>query len=164
MAVALVVEDGTGLAAANTPVSVADALTILSDRGYSAFAASAAQEWDLVCATIDVQGWLDGLLDGSPLVRTQGLYYPRSNSHDHLGRDLTGVPETFREAVAIRADDLRSGAGGPAKKEAARVVSRGLRGSSTTWSAGADLEDYDSPVARKLAAQLVAPRQAFARS
>jgi hypothetical protein len=101
---AFVAEDGTGLANANSLVSVANADEILTDRGdpegWSSLALGEKQA-ALIAGTDLVntrKRW-----PGSILVSTQALAYPRKDARDADGRELVGVPQAVKVAVCLAA-------------------------------------------------------------
>jgi hypothetical protein len=94
---ALTVEDGSGLSAAESYETLAAFKAYCSDRGY-----------DLGSLTDPV---LEGKLrvasqyidasyrfKGTRLVAAQGLEFPRSGATDHSGFDVTGVPKRVKQA------------------------------------------------------------------
>jgi hypothetical protein len=99
--VSLTVEDGTGLAAADSYISRADADTYFSDRNNSTWSAlgTGAKEAGLRYAAIT----LDALYEwsGEILTLTQGLSWPRVGGTDLEGRVLSSsaVPTRIKHAA-----------------------------------------------------------------
>ncbi len=99
---ALIHEDGTGLATAESYMSVADADTYFTNHGSPAAwtgATTPAKEAALRFAT----AWLDGQYAWVGLVKasTQALAWPRIGGYDSEGRavDDASVPRRIKEAV-----------------------------------------------------------------
>lgn len=99
---ALTVEDGTGLAAADSYISLTDADTYFTNHGSPAVwtgASDPQQEAALRFAT----AWLDGQYTWVGLVKTstQALAWPRIGGYDSEGRavDEASVPRRVKEAV-----------------------------------------------------------------
>lgn len=88
---AFTVEDGTGIAGANSYASIADADTYFADRGTGTWTGSdAVKEGALIRATayIDATYRFVGII----VDRTQALAWPRYEAYDREGRILSGVP------------------------------------------------------------------------
>lgn len=105
----IVVEDGTGLADANSYVSEDEADTYADDRGITAWTDSTAdKEAALVRATTTLDATYRTRFTGSKLNgRAQALEWPRINAYDWLGNllDDDEVPIEVRDAtveLAIR--------------------------------------------------------------
>lgn len=98
---ALIVEDGTGLATAQSYISAADASTYHTAHGNTAWTGTdAVKEAALVRAT----AWLDGrYLSRWPGVRytsTQALEWPRAGAVDCDGNELSAmVPAALKNAL-----------------------------------------------------------------
>lgn len=100
----LVVEDGTGLAGANSYITAVEALAILDVKPtqLAAFSALAPTEQDnyLIWAS----DWLDDYMDwkGTKSVDASGLRWPRCGVYDRDGLLLseTTIPEQLKQAVA----------------------------------------------------------------
>jgi hypothetical protein len=108
---ALTTEDGTGLAGAESYLSVADADTYWSNRGDATWAAAttAGKEESLRRAT----QYLDATFNwmGSILQTTQALGWPRAGAWDREERDLSDqVPTLVEQATAELAKEALSGA------------------------------------------------------
>lgn len=89
MAITLVVEDGTGVVGANAYDDAATAETWLTDEGYTAFAATSANQVRLLTsATRAIEQQIVHSVTGWPLREDQGLLYPRSATEDARGRTL----------------------------------------------------------------------------
>lgn len=99
----VIVEDGTGLADANSYVSEDEADTYADDRGITAWSDSAAdKEAALVRATTTLDATYRNRFSGSRLNgRAQALEWPRLNSYDYLGNllDDDEVPIEVRDAT-----------------------------------------------------------------
>jgi hypothetical protein len=100
---ALVVEDGTGLADANSYISVADADTYHSDRGHTDWTAAAAEEKEqaLILATQYLDGRYRKRWKGYKSTTGQALSWPRLNVRDEDGYSLDGtIPARLTYATA----------------------------------------------------------------
>lgn len=99
---ALVVEDGTGLATANTYIGTADADTYHLDRDHAQWgaASNAAKESALIQAT----QWIDGRYRsrwlGNRSTLAQALAWPRYDAYDEDGFVLSGIPRRLQWATA----------------------------------------------------------------
>lgn len=108
---AFLVEDGTGLAAANSYVSVADADTYHGDRGNDGWTGTdAVKQAALIKATQFIDGTYAFIANnaqrdpltgfGGPLVSNdQALSWPRVNVIDKQNRPITGVPQKVKDAT-----------------------------------------------------------------
>lgn len=104
---ALVVEDGTGLADAESYVSVADFQTWASNRGYLLPTAEAEIEALLrrACDFIERKQFI-----GEPLVATQALSFPRNIlSSDGYTYESTGIPRKLVTAQELLAMECMNG-------------------------------------------------------
>jgi len=103
---AFIVEDGTGLATANSYVSVAYADDFHSDRGNTSWASAttATQQAALIKATDYVESNYT-IITGSVLVSTQALQWPRIMAIDRNGfiLDSASVPRVVKDAACILA-------------------------------------------------------------
>lgn len=101
---ALVVEDGTGKADAQSYISVADADTYFSIRKIDAWKAipSTTREALLIRATFAIDSWLRGRWVGTKGSSTQALAWPRAGAIDEEGFDIaaTTVPLQVQHATA----------------------------------------------------------------
>lgn len=102
---AFTVEDGTGLAAANSYASVATVTAYLADRARDATwtaATQAAQEAALVEATDYVEARFRSRWRGIKKLSTQALSWPRNYAVDDDGNTLssTEVPALLEYAIA----------------------------------------------------------------
>lgn len=100
---ALVVEDGTGLATAESFISVADADTRHSNLGNSAWAdlSTAAKEQALRKSTIYMEGAFRERWKGTRLLRAQALSWPRYGAVvDGYVLDSNYVPAEVANACA----------------------------------------------------------------
>ena len=116
----LVVEDGTGLATANSYLTAVEALAILDVKPtqLAAFSALSAQDQDnyLIWAS----GWLDDYMDwkGDKTVATSGLRWPRCGVYDCDGIliDENTIPDQLKQATAELAvwliNNAAAGSGG----------------------------------------------------
>ena len=99
----LTVEDGTGLAAANAYISLADADTYWSDRGGDTVwdaAADAVKEAGIIKATDYIEVRFGHRFLGMPLLTTQALEFPRQYLYDRYGNLIEGVPPQLERACA----------------------------------------------------------------
>lgn len=109
MAVAIVLEDGSGVVGANAYDDVATVATRLSDLGYGFFAAASPdnQAAYLVRGTASVDRSLKSAAAGSPREYSQGLYYPRAYFYTTEGYvDTYVIPETVRLVSSLKAEFL----------------------------------------------------------
>lgn len=98
---AFVVEDGTGLAAATSLLSVADFHAYHGDRGRDTTGfGDSAVEAALVRATDFIEVRWGDRLPGVPLTEGQALCLPRSGLYDTRGDALEGVPVLAERACA----------------------------------------------------------------
>lgn len=116
----LVLEDGTGVATANSYITAAEALAILevNPTPFAAFSALSAADQDdyLIWAS----GWLDDYMDwrGYKTVETSGLRWPRCGVYDRDGIKIDDnvIPEQLKQAVAETAvwliNNAAAGSGG----------------------------------------------------
>lgn len=97
---AFTVEDGTGLSNSNSYLSEADADTFHSDRGNTAWAALASA--DKQAALINASSYIDihYRFNGTKLLATQAMEFPRSGLVDWSGNTVTGLPQRLKDAVA----------------------------------------------------------------
>lgn len=103
----MIVEDGSGLANADSYLSIADAVAILSDLiPSSSFATldQPIQESALKTASLQLDAFHS--FGGSIFSITQSLKCPRQDLYDADGRLMQGVPRLLKYAVAIQADYL----------------------------------------------------------
>lgn len=95
----MIVEDGTGLADADSYVSVTFADNYFSARGVSAWEGldSAKKEQALVRAT----DFIDNMFQwyGKKLTVSQGLRFPRVKLFDYEGQEIAGIPVVLKQAV-----------------------------------------------------------------
>jgi hypothetical protein len=98
----LTVEDGTGLTAANTCISLADATTYHALRGNEIWAD--ASESDQVVALIRATDYVESrwTFTGTPLLTTQALSFPMAAKYlNNRGADVSStVPAEIAEATA----------------------------------------------------------------
>ena len=116
MAISLVVEDGTGLAAANVYDSAATCSAWLSDRGKAVYAAGTSPNQDLwlLLATEIMERKTAGRVDGDPTGGDdQAMMYPRTGATDRRGRLYKSDerPASFRESIFLLAEEIAIAAG-----------------------------------------------------
>ena len=95
----LIVEDGTGMADAESYLSVADLKTYATNRGISYAGISDStleQKLRLATTYIDTRYRYRGNRSNG----TQALEYPRINLIDWSGYDISGVPKRVKDATA----------------------------------------------------------------
>ena len=97
---AIVVEDGTGLVAANSFTSVLFADTFFGDIGELTWAAAieATKEEKLILATHYMGKRFGARLKGVISSSTQGVEFPRDYIYDERGTLITGVPIKWQQA------------------------------------------------------------------
>ena len=97
---AFIAEDGTGIADANSYLSVADADSYHSDRGNALWTGvDAVKEAALIRATAYLEAlytWTSGIKS----TQAQGLSWPRVWAFGRDGYALTGVPVQVKDATA----------------------------------------------------------------
>lgn len=99
---ALIVEDGTGLANAESYISVVDAdAYIAAYKGADSTWDAATEATKEIAARVATQ-YLDGLYDwiGEKETSTQALDWPRVNAEDETGTLIAGVPLAVEQATA----------------------------------------------------------------
>lgn len=104
---ALIVEDGTGVIGAESPVSVLEATALLAEIGITTAwtgLGESRQEGLLRRSTSDIGNeWrFRGLLVNA----LQGIAFPRKDLEDYEDRLVVGVPRPYKEAVAEYAYSL----------------------------------------------------------
>ncbi|CAB4180586.1 hypothetical protein UFOVP1040_82 [uncultured Caudovirales phage] len=95
----LIVEDGTGLASAESYLSVADAKAYWTARGMSIGSTADGvleEKLRLAAAYID-SSWR---FKGAKLVAAQALEFPRSGLIDWSSNAVTGIPKRLKDATA----------------------------------------------------------------
>jgi hypothetical protein len=101
---ALVVEDGTGIADANSYIEAAWADTYHADRGNTAWASAqaTAKEQALIKATDYIETRFGDRFKGFPefIDTPQGLSFPRLKLYDRYGQVITGIPDNLKKATA----------------------------------------------------------------
>lgn len=101
---ALVVEDGTGLASANGYISVADADAYFAERGESAWAGDdTAKGAAIVRATDYIEARFGARWRGIEASDTQALSWPRDRVYTARGIAVEGVPAPIATACALYA-------------------------------------------------------------
>lgn len=133
---AFVAEDGTGVANANSYVSVADADAFLHDLDDATWPAKSAEEKQaaLIKATAYIEGTYRGTWIGKIKSTAQGLAWPRGGAYDPDGRELTGVPKQVKDVVCRLA--LESFDGDPDATLDRKIQSETIGPISTTYEAG----------------------------
>ena len=144
---ALVTEDGTGLADAESFASVATADTYFGDRGVAAWASLdvAAQEAALRLGTDYMEAQYGLLWAGERKTTTQALSWPRVG--------WTGVPEAVQRACCELA--IRASAGPLLVDQGPQVEKETVGPISVTYATGARQETYYGYVWKLLAPFLV---------
>lgn len=133
----LIVETGTGIANAESYISVVDATNYHAARGNAAWAALASdteREQLLRKATDYMQSFYAGRWKGVRLTGTQSLDWPRSAVVVD-GYQVAFLPADVAKACAELA--LRAAAGDLAPDVGAQVVSKTVGPISVTYAAGA---------------------------
>lgn len=136
---ALIVEDGTGLANAESYIAVADATTYHAARGNAAWAALASdtvREQALRRATDYMEGAYGSRWRGDRVSETQALSWPRSDA-EFSGFEIasTVVPDAVKRACAELA--LRAAADDLLADASAQVTSETVGPISVTYAPGA---------------------------
>ena len=116
---AIVVEDGTGLAAANSYASIAEANAYFLDRANAAWDAAEddARSAALIRATTAIDGVYGSRWPGFRCMELQGLDWPRYEAWDRDGYPLTGLPKKVKEATC-EAALIELGSSGALSKKA----------------------------------------------
>lgn len=149
---ALIVEDGTGLANAEAYISVADADAYFAARGNAAWAAltTGAKEAALRKGADYLEGYR---WKGERLTGTQALAWPRSGAVvDGYELAAAVLPAALVRANAELA--VRAAAGDLSADAGAQVVSETVGPISVTYAAGARQQTRYEAVERMLAALL----------
>ena len=108
---ALTVEDGTGLAAADSAVSLAAFDQFITDRNLTTTATDAAKEaWLREATSYETANYA---YPSIVKVETQALNFPRLENYYIGGRLITGLPEKWKEAVMLLAWEARNGSLAP---------------------------------------------------
>jgi len=107
---AIVVEDGTGLATANSLASVAGADTYHTDRGNAGWTGTDEEKEIALIKATDyfVTTWADRLR-GVPASSEQALPFPRNNLRDLRGNLIIGTPMAVEHCIYELALRVRSG-------------------------------------------------------
>ena len=108
---ALTVEDGTGLAASDSYVSLADFNTFLTNRNITTTATDAAKEAVLREATSHIDA--NYAFPSTRLTTTQALAWPRFDTWYIDGKLIDGIPAKLKEAVCLLANEALSGSLAP---------------------------------------------------
>lgn len=150
---ALVVENGTGLADAEAYLSVAQFRTFCTNYGYDV---GTATDTDLEVKLRLGAEFVDCEFryKGQRLVPAQGREFPRTGLTDWSGYDVTGVPARVVKANAELAFKALSGPLYEDLDRGGQVVSESVGPMSTTYAAGAPVGTVRI-FAEKLLAQYV---------
>ena len=150
---ALIVEDGTGLADAQSYISVVDADTYHSERGNADWAAAdaAAKEASLIKATEYLDGKYGNRWLGWRRSSTQALDWPRDDVLDELGTEYTGVPRKLAQATTVVALKVIQGADvSPDLDRGGKVHSESVGKITTVFQTGAPAQTLYTAVSRLL--------------
>lgn len=153
----LIVEDGTGLATAQSYISVADAATYLAAKGDTTWAAAtdASREAALVRATAYLDGAYGQRWPGSRSLSTQALDWPRSYAWDRDGYGLTGVPQAVKNATCEAAVLELAEAGVLSKKAEGGLKSIKIGSIEKTWTGSSAPASMAYPAIRQALARIV---------
>lgn len=136
---AIIVEDGTGLAAANSYASVEEANGYHIDRNNTAWAAAEAVERE--AALINATMYLDGTYkwDGTRCYAAQALGWPRVLMWDADLKAVASnaVPAKVKAATCELALAALSGALAPALDRGGKVTSESIGPISVSYASGA---------------------------
>jgi hypothetical protein len=100
---AFTVEDGTGLAAANAYISVAEGDDYFTDRGGNAIwtaSPTGVKQAGIIKATDYIETRFGHRFLGSLLITTQALSFPRQYLYDRYGNLIEGLPRQLKHACA----------------------------------------------------------------
>lgn len=99
---ALIVEDGTGLSAAESYISVADAITYITAYKGADTIWDASTEAQKEVAARQATQYIDGLYSwkGVVLTSTQALDWPREGIYDERDLMIEGIPTNLKNATA----------------------------------------------------------------
>jgi hypothetical protein len=134
--VALIVENGTGLANADAYISLGEFKAFCSDRNYRW---EDYEDFAIESSIRLATGWIDtySRYKAARLLPAQALEFPRSGLQDWSGYDVTGVPARVKQACAELAF---KGLSEPLYEDAARggmVKSESVGPISVTYEDGA---------------------------
>jgi len=138
---AIIVEDGTGLATANSYVTLADSLAYHVDTAPAWVASTdALRTAALIKATRYIDGKYRRRFSSEKLSQAQALEWPRSWATDKRGYELVGVPGAIKSATCEAAlialtEDLA-----PSSARGGRIQNETMGPLSTTYEAGAPSE------------------------
>ena len=104
----LVVEDGTGLANADSYITVAQYKAYADGRGYDYSTLTDAQIEVKLREGVQFVDTI-GRFKGVQLTEGQALEFPRSGCYDWNGREVTGVPKRVKDAQAEATYKAQSG-------------------------------------------------------
>ncbi len=155
---ALTVEDGSGLSAANSYVSLEEALAYHADHGNAAWAAATTDE-ARSAALVRGAAALDGMYGGRwPGVRysdLQGLDWPRSSAWDRDGYPLTGVPAKVKAAACEAALIELGNAGALSKKSDTGLAELTVGPITKKWLSGSGAAQTAYPAIKQALARIV---------
>lgn len=99
---ALVVEDGTGLATANSYIDISFADSYHSDRANASWGAAlvGAKTAALIAAAAFLDARYERRFNGYRLKATQALAWPRGEAYDRDDNPVSGVPGAIKAAAA----------------------------------------------------------------
>lgn len=152
---AFIVEDGTGLAAANSYVSVADADAYFLDRGNATWedADTDVKQAALVRAAAALDGKYGALWPGVRATSAQALDWPRTGAYDRDGYYLELVPKAVKNAACEGAlIELESaGALSPVLERGGAVIREKVGSLETEYAVGASAQTAYTAIAQALA-------------
>lgn len=158
----LIVEDGTGLATAQSYVSVADCTTYLAAKGDATWAAAssdALREAALVRATMALDGLYASKWPGFRYSEDQALAWPRSYAYDIDGYDIgsTTIPKALKNATCEAALLELASSGILTKKGETGLKSLTIGPITKTWVGSSAPLGTVYPDIRNALARLVKP-------
>lgn len=158
---ALVVEDGTGLATAQSYISVANAATYLAAKGDATWAAAtdAARESALVRATAYLDAAYASRWPGFRYCETQALAWPRVYAYDVDGFGIasTTIPTALKNATCEAAVLELAEAGVLSKKAEGGLKSIKIGSIEKTWAGSSAPGATSYPAIRQALARIVGP-------
>jgi len=154
---AITVEDGTGLAAANSYVSLAEADAYFSDRENAAWdgADDDAKAAALVRGTAALDGMYGGRWPGARYTDLQGLDWPRSGAWDRDGYPLAGLPRKIKDAACEAALIELGSAGALSKKSDTGLAELTVGPITKKWLSGSGAAQTAYPAIKQALARIV---------
>ena len=148
---AFIVEDGAGLAGANSYLAVADADTYHTDNNQSAWSGTDAEKQ---AALIKASRHVDGhyRFKGAKASAAQALEWPRSGATDWSGHVASGLPQRLKDAVAELALAALSADLDPALERGGAAASERIGDLAVTYA-----DDALPGTVHQLADKLLAP-------